>query len=82
MQATDLKDGLRFLLLDNGKFHPARLNSTDFDGIFNVALVKQRHNRPEIMARDDILAKGVSFLKPNYILESILNGLFFSFIDT
>ena len=76
MQATDLKDGLRFLLLDNGKFHPARLNSTDFDGIFNVALVKQRHNRPEIMARDDILAKGVSFLKPKHVRNLFLTDFF------
>lgn len=60
LRASDLKDGLRFLWLDNGRFHPARLNSTPLDDIYSVTMEKQRSNRPDIMPRDDVLNLGVS----------------------
>ncbi|TRY68610.1 hypothetical protein TCAL_03225 [Tigriopus californicus] len=64
LKASDLKDGLRFLWLDNGRFHPARLNSTPLDDIYSVTMEKQRSNRPDIMPRDDVLNLGIFELRP------------------
>ena len=60
LQENDLKDGLKMLTLQEGRFWPARLNSTPLPDIFGVVVEGQRGNRPNIMARDDILNQAVS----------------------
>ena len=59
LQESDLKDGLKMLTLQEGRFWPARLNSTPLPDIFGVVVEGQRGNRPNIMARDDILNQAV-----------------------
>ena len=49
------------LTLQDGRFWPARLNSTPLPDIFGVVVEGQRGNRPNIMARDDILNQAVCF---------------------
>ena len=59
LAAPDLKDGLRLLMLQEGKFWPARLNSTKLPDVYGVAMDRQRGNRPIILPRDDILKEAV-----------------------
>ena len=75
LRASDLKDGLRILMLQEGKFWPARLNSTKLPDVYGVVMDRQRGNRPIILPRDDILNEAVRsepvstcaiFLSPNY----------------
>ena len=58
---SDLTDGLRILILQEGRFWPARLNSTQLPDVYGVVVEKQRGNRPLILPRDDILKEAVSF---------------------
>ena len=60
LQGDDLKDGLRMLILQEGKFWPARLNSTKLPDVYGVTMERQRGNRPIILPRDDILKEAVS----------------------
>ena len=60
LSASDLKDGLRMLILQEGKFWPARLNSTKLPDVYGVVMDRQRGNRPIILPRDDILKEAVS----------------------
>ena len=60
LQENDLKDGLKILTLQEGRFWPARIDSTPLPDIFGVVVAGQRGNRPNIMARDDILNQAVS----------------------
>ena len=60
LKASDLKDGLRILMLQDGKFWPSRLNSTKLPDVYGVVLDRQRGNRPIILPRDDILKEAVS----------------------
>ena len=50
------------LTLQDGRFWPARLNSTPLPDIFGVVVEGQRGNRPNIMARDDILNQAVRYM--------------------
>ena len=59
LQGGDLKDGLRMLILQEGKFWPARLNSTKLPDVYGVVIDRQRGNRPIILPRDDILKEAV-----------------------
>ena len=59
LKAADLKDGLRMLMLQDGKFWPARLNSTKLPDVYGVVMDRQRGNRPIILPRDDILKEAV-----------------------
>merc|ERR1712083_515553 len=59
LNAQDLKDGLRILMLQDGKFWPSRLNSTKLPDVYGVVLDRQRGNRPIILPRDDILKEAV-----------------------
>ena len=59
LQGGDLKDGLRMLILQEGKFWPARLNSTKLPEVYGVTMERQRGNRPIILPRDDILKEAV-----------------------
>ena len=45
LQGGDLKDGLRMLILQEGKFWPARLNSTKLPDVYGVTMERQRGNR-------------------------------------
>ena len=60
LKPSDLKDGLRLLMLQEGKFWPARLNSTKLPDVYGVVMDRQRGNRPIILPRDDILKEAVS----------------------
>ena len=60
LKASDLKDGLRLLILQEGKFWPARLNSTKLPDVWGLVMDRQRGNRPIILPRDDILKEAVS----------------------
>ena len=57
---TDLSDGLKLLILQEGRFWPARLNSTQLPDVYGIVMEKQRGNRPQILPRDDILKEAVS----------------------
>ena len=50
----------RLLMLQEGKFWPARLNSTKLPDVYGVVMDRQRGNRPIILPRDDILKEAVS----------------------
>jgi len=62
LKDTDLTDGLRILILQEGRFWPARLNSTQLPDVYGVVVEKQRGNRPLILPRDDLLKEAVSIL--------------------
>jgi hypothetical protein len=62
LKDSDLTDGLRILILQEGRFWPARLNSTQLPDVYGIVVEKQRGNRPLILPRDDILKEAVSFL--------------------
>ena len=66
MTPSDLKDGLRMLILQEGKFWPARLNSTKLPDVYGVVMDRQRGNRPIILPRDDILKEAVSSMENLY----------------
>ena len=65
LQGGDLKDGLRMLILQEGKFWPARLNSTKLPDVYGVTMERQRGNRPIILPRDDILKEAVRVVRLN-----------------
>ena len=46
-------------MLQEGKFWPARLNSTKLPDVYGVVMDRQRGNRPIILPRDDILKEAV-----------------------
>ena len=62
LKDSDLTDGLRILILQEGRFWPARLNSTQLPDVYGIVVEKQRGNRPLILPRDDILKEAVSCL--------------------
>merc|ERR1719210_2640552 len=64
LKPSDLKDGLRLLMLQEGKFWPARLNSTKLPDVYGVVMDRQRGNRPIILPRDDILKEAVLEIRP------------------
>ena len=49
-----------YLSIKDGKFWPARLNSTKLTDVYGVVIDSQRGNRPTILPRDDILKEAVS----------------------
>ena len=57
----DLSDGLKLLYLQEGRFWPASLNSTQLPDVYGIVMEKQRGNRPQILPRDDILREAVRF---------------------
>ncbi len=60
LNENDLVDGLKLLILQEGRFWPARLNSTQLPDVYGIVMEKQRGNRPQILPRDDILREAVS----------------------
>ena len=62
IQDSDLQDGQRIFMLQEGKFWPAKLNTTQLPDVYSIILEKQRGNRPIILPRDDILNEAVSFI--------------------
>ena len=63
----DLSDGLKLLYLQEGRFWPASLNSTQLPDVYGIVMEKQRGNRPQILPRDDILREAVSlFLRASF----------------
>ena len=69
MLETDLSDGLKLLILQEGRFWPARLNSTQLPDVYGIVMEKQRGNRPQILPRDDILKEAVRFLFLIFLLK-------------
>ena len=59
LMENDLRDGLKLLILQEGRFWPARLNSTQLPDVYGIVMEKQRGNRPQILPRDDILKEAV-----------------------
>ena len=55
-----LVNTFRLLILQEGKFWPARLNSTKLPDVWGLVMDRQRGNRPIILPRDDILKEAVS----------------------
>ena len=72
LEENDMKDGLKILTLQEGRFWPARLNSTPLPDIFGVVVEGQRGNRPNIMARDDILNQAVSTVVFNHRKQCLI----------
>ena len=65
LMENDLRDGLKLLILQEGRFWPARLNSTQLPDVYGIVMEKQRGNRPQILPRDDILKEAVRpYLNP------------------
>ena len=73
LQGGDLKDGLRMLILQEGKFWPARLNSTKLPEVYGVTMERQRGNRPIILPRDDILKEAVRSQADIFQSQSIIS---------
>ena len=71
LKPSDLKDGLRLLMLQEGKFWPARLNSTKLPDVYGVVMDRQRGNRPIILPRDDILKEAVGGNHVNRLSRAI-----------
>ena len=71
---TDLSDGLKLLILQEGRFWPARLNSTQLPDVYGIVMEKQRGNRPQILPRDDILKEAVRFII-FYMMEKKLSQI-------
>ena len=71
LKPSDLKDGLRLLMLQEGKFWPARLNSTKLPDVYGVVMDRQRGNRPIILPRDDILKEAVGGNHVNRLSHAI-----------
>ena len=69
----DLSDGLKLLILQDGRFWPASLHSTQLPDVYGLVMEKQRGNRPQIQPRDDILDQGVRFYY--YFLKVSLQGV-------
>ena len=59
LMENDLRDGLKLLILQEGRFWPSRLNSTQLPDVYGIVMEKQRGNRPQILPRDDILKEAV-----------------------
>ena len=59
----DLRDGLKLLILQEGRFWPAWLHSTQLPDVYGIVMEKQRGNRQQILPRDDILKEAVSISK-------------------
>ena len=68
----DLRDGLKLLILQDGRFWPASLHSTQLPDVYGLVMEKQRGNRPQILPRDDILREAVSLFS-----SDISSSLFF-----
>ena len=73
----DLRDGLKLLILQDGRFWPASLHSTQLPDVYGLVMEKQRGNRPQIQPRDDILDQGVRFFL-NFSSDEFQLGLVFS----
>ena len=60
-------------MLQDGKFWPARLNSTKLPDVYGVVMDRQRGNRPIILPRDDILKEAVceNFSSTTIILSKV-----------
>ena len=58
----DLSDGLKLLILQEGRFWPASIHSTPLPDVYGIVMEKQRGNRPQIQPRDDILREAVRHL--------------------
>ena len=71
IQDSDLQDGQRIFMLQEGKFWPAKLNTTQLPDVYSIILEKQRGNRPIILPRDDILNEAVSFNGFKIFLHSL-----------
>ena len=69
IQDSDLQDGQRIFMLQEGKFWPAKLNTTQLPDVYSIILEKQRGNRPIILPRDDILNEAVSSFDVLLLLE-------------
>jgi len=54
--------GLHILILQEGRFWPAKVDNTQLEGVFTVVIERARQSKPIIMARDDILRDSVRFL--------------------
>ena len=63
-------------MLQDGKFWPARLNSTKLPDVYGVVMDRQRGNRPIILPRDDILKEAVceNFSSTTIILSKVLQN--------
>ena len=68
---TDLSDGLRLLILQDGRFWPAWLHSTQLPDVYGIVMEKQRGNRPQILPRDDILREAVRFRKSKFYFADV-----------
>jgi hypothetical protein len=81
LNENDLSDGLKLLILQEGRFWPARLNSTQLPDVYGIVMEKQRGNRPQILPRDDILREAVIILLnyPKTIIS--VNNLFFKYLQ-
>lgn len=67
---NDLRDGLKLLILQEGRFWPSRLNSTQLPDVYGIVMEKQRGNRPQILPRDDILKEAVRYQTKNVPYKS------------
>ena len=67
---SDLRDGLKLLILQEGRFWPAWLHSTQLPDVYGIVMEKQRGNRPQILPRDDILKEAVS--EPFFLLHFLI----------
>ena len=70
LMENDLRDGLKLLILQEGRFWPARLNSTQLPDVYGIVMEKQRGNRPQILPRDDILKEAVRYQTKNVPYKS------------
>ena len=59
LNGSALRDGLRILMLQEGRFWPARIGTTQLPDVYEVRLENQR-GKGEILPRDDILSEAVS----------------------
>ena len=74
IQDSDLQDGQKIFMLQEGKFWPAKLNTTQLPDVYSIILEKQRGNRPIILPRDDILNEAVSFIGFHFIYFVIVRS--------
>ena len=63
----DLCDGLRIMILSEGRFWPATVGTTQLPDVYAIHMAKSRGNRPMILPRDDVLKDAVRALfRKNY----------------
>jgi len=65
-------DGLPILILQEGRFWPAKVDNTQLEGVFTVVIERARQSKPIIMARDDILRDSVNIVWDKFIFEGFL----------